>query len=100
MVKPPSLLTESGLISKMEKHGIGTDASIPTHIQNILNRNYAELVPGRKLSPSKLSLVLAQGYHLIDSSLVLPQVRSEIEGECNTIAKVLATKVSGCGSGN
>ena len=51
-----------------------------------------ELIPGRKLKPSRLGLVLAQGYHLIDSSLVLPQVRSDIEGQCNKIAKGLADR--------
>lgn len=42
--------------------------------------------------PSKLGLVLAQGYHSIDSSLVLPRVRSDIENQCNQIAKGLASR--------
>jgi len=75
----PAYLTESELIGKMEKNGIGTDASISTHIENILKRNYVELISGRKMKPTKLGLVLAQGYHLIDSSLVLPEIRSDSE---------------------
>jgi DNA topoisomerase-3 len=94
MTTAPSLISESELITLMEKNGIGTDASIPTHIENILKRNYVSLASGRRLEPTKLGLVLAQGYHLIDSSLVLPKVRAEIEGECNKIAKGLASKVS------
>ena len=68
------------------------DASIATHIENILKRNYVELASGRKLVPTKLGLVLANGYHLIDASLVLPQVRADIEKECDRIAKGLADK--------
>lgn len=60
MTTPPTHLSESELISLMEKHNIGTDVSISTHIENILKRNYVELIPGRKLEPSWLGLVLAQ----------------------------------------
>ena len=94
MTTPPTYLTESELITRMERHGIGTDASISTHIENVLKRNYAELLPGRKIAPSKLGLVLAQGYHSIDSSLVLPQIRSDIEDQCAKIGKGLIEKVS------
>mmetsp|Transcript_10614 Transcript_10614/g.13849 ORF Transcript_10614/g.13849 Transcript_10614/m.13849 type:complete len:473 (+) Transcript_10614:28-1446(+) len=89
---PPGYLTESELISLMEKHGIGTDASIPTHINNICNRNYVTLEAGRKLVPTQLGTVLVQGYHRIDSDLVLPRVRSTIEQQCNYIAEGKADK--------
>mmetsp|Transcript_23723 Transcript_23723/g.35898 ORF Transcript_23723/g.35898 Transcript_23723/m.35898 type:complete len:1111 (-) Transcript_23723:56-3388(-) len=92
MTTAPSHLTESELISLMEKHEIGTDASIATHIENIQKRNYVALGNNRKLVPSKLGLVLVQGYHQIDSGLVLPKIRSDIEGQCNKIAKGLADR--------
>lgn len=62
---PPDYLTEAELISLMEKHGIGTDASIPVHINNICERNYVNIIAGRKLKPTTLGVVLVHGYQKV-----------------------------------
>lgn len=85
-------MTEADLISKMEKHGIGTDASIPTHINNIIVRNYVALGSGRTLIPTELGVVLVHGYQRIDPHLVLPETRASIEKSCDRIAKGMASK--------
>lgn len=83
---PPDYLSEADLISLMEKHGIGTDASIPTHINNICVRNYVKISGGRRLIPTKLGIVLVHGYQRIDSDLVLPTRRAAMEVKLNEIA--------------
>mmetsp|Transcript_3535 Transcript_3535/g.4062 ORF Transcript_3535/g.4062 Transcript_3535/m.4062 type:complete len:279 (+) Transcript_3535:1218-2054(+) len=84
----PGYLTEANLIAKMEKNGIGTDASIATHINNIMLRNYVQVRdPGRQLVPTPLGNALIKGYCQIDPELVLPRVRSNIERSCELISK-------------
>lgn len=63
----------------MEHNGIGTDASMATHINNISVRSYVKVEAGRQLIPTELGLSLVRGYKKIDPDLVAPQLRSNIE---------------------
>ena len=68
----------------MEKFGIGTDASIPVHINNICERNYVTVQSGRRVVPTELGITLVRGYQLIDPELCRPQVQKE-RTEQNTL---------------
>ena len=63
----------------MEEFGIGTDASMATHINNICVRDYVKIEKGRKLAPTKLGIALIHGYKLIDHQLSAPQLRCDME---------------------
>ncbi len=85
--EPPSYLSESDLIKLMEKNKIGTDASMPVHIENICNRGYVEVDESRKLIPTNLGKALIESLSIVDPELVKPTVRSEIESHVDSIAK-------------
>lgn len=74
----------------MEKHAIGTDASMATHINNICLREFVKVDPkGRRLVPTELGISLVHGYQAIDPNLVAPTLRTNIEQSVDNIAKVI-----------
>ncbi|KAL8477361.1 hypothetical protein ACS0TY_029602 [Phlomoides rotata] len=54
VTRPPPLLSEADLLSRMEEEGIGTDATMHDHIKKLLDRFYATKDSSMRLSPTKL----------------------------------------------
>merc|ERR1712048_977555 len=85
--QPPELLTEAELLDNMEKHGIGTDASMPQHVHNVVTRGYVEVLePGRHMRPTILGVALVHALRNVCNELVKPQVRAKIEKEVKNVA--------------
>ena len=76
---PPPLLTESDLIACMDRHGIGTDATIAQHIDTIQKRKYVTCAQ-RTFIPTPLGLGLVEGYEEMGLSLGSPALRAHMEG--------------------
>jgi len=75
---PPKKLTEAELLTLMDKHGIGTKATAPSHIGTNKKRGYFE-TKGKSIS------ILDTGFTLMDALynsvpiLIKPDVRARIE---------------------
>ena len=75
--KPPRFLQEHDLIELMDKNRIGTDASMATHVTNIVDRGYVELCdesgeplrPYRPPRPGQKSPPRQVGRYLVPTSL-------------------------------
>lgn len=87
----PKLLTESDLITLMDKNGIGTDATIHEHIKTIQERNYA-IQNKSEFVPTSIGLSLVEMYQSITISLYKPYLRAEMEKRMTEIAEGKITK--------
>ena len=83
---PPKLLSESDLISLMDKNGIGTDATIHEHIQTVQDRNYA-VKEKNEFKPTPQGIALVEVYQNFDLKLYKPYLRAQMEKEMTMIAK-------------
>lgn len=89
---PPQLISEVELISLMDKNGIGTDATIAQHISTIQEREYATKDASQRFSPTPLGIALVEGYNQMGYQLNKPDLRREMEYECNLVANQQKTK--------
>ena len=88
--QPPKLLTEADLITLMDKHGIGTDATHAEHIETVKSREYIGLRDGDKLVPGMLGIALCDGYdamRLLETNMSKPNLRAEFEKDLKCICE-------------
>ncbi|MEN3047647.1 MAG: type IA DNA topoisomerase [Candidatus Caldarchaeales archaeon] len=78
LTSPPPRMTESELISLMERSGIGTDATRATFPSLIVERGYAARV-GRSLISTELGRSLISALERVDERLVSPETRRHVE---------------------
>ncbi|CCD17943.1 DNA topoisomerase III, putative [Trypanosoma vivax Y486] len=90
---PPSTLTEANLIALMNKHGIGTDATVAQYIKTVLDRECVKKREGTSLVLTTFGNALASAYEAVGLvSLLQPQLRAQMELAMADIATGKATK--------
>ncbi|VVC35662.1 Hypothetical protein CINCED_3A013138 [Cinara cedri] len=83
----PNLLTEADLISLMDKHGIGTDATHAEHIETIKSRLYVGLENNKYFVPGELGIGLVEGYDNMGFEMSKPHLRAELEADLKKICE-------------
>lgn len=94
MTSPPLLLSESDLITCMDKNGIGTDATIHEHIQKILARRYAVKGRDSRFTPTRLGVALVEAFDILglEFSLTQPKIRAKLEKDLSSVCAGLLSK--------
>ena len=75
---PPKKLTEAELLTLMDKNGIGTKATAPSHIETNKKRGYFE-TKGKTVSILDTGFTLMEGLSLTVPILIRPEIRAKIE---------------------
>ncbi|KAF6167122.1 hypothetical protein GIB67_029760 [Kingdonia uniflora] len=86
VTRPPPLLSESDLLSCMDKAGIGTDATMHDHIKKLLDRFYATKDANTHFSPTNLGEALVMGYDDMGYELWKPYLRSQMENDMREVS--------------
>lgn len=91
----PEYLTEAELISAMDKEGIGTDATIATHIGTIQKRKWASTNnPKSQFKPTETGIALVDAYQALGSDMDLSksELRKYMEDLMKEIEMFTKTK--------
>ncbi|KAF8820906.1 Dna topoisomerase family protein [Cardiosporidium cionae] len=93
---PPEPLSEEGLIDKMHKNGIGTDATMHEHIHTIEERKYVWKDERSRFFPTKLGVALVKGFKALQKrtgmDLSQPALRSRMESDMCNVANGKVSK--------
>jgi len=86
--EPPPLLSESDLIALMDRHGIGTDATIAELIKKVQERQYIVKSPQhqQRFMPTNLGLALVRAFEQSEVFLARPTLRAQQEQNLKSIA--------------
>jgi len=87
--RAPELLTETELLTLMDRHGIGTDATQAAHISKVCNdRGYARKQPDGRLEPTLFGEALVAAYDRVGMKhMWMPSLRAGMEADCDAVAK-------------
>lgn len=85
LTQPPPLLAEADLIALMDRHGIGTDATIAEHIKKVQDRRYVQVNNQNRFEPLVLGLALVEAYERGGVLLARPTMRAEQERDLKMI---------------
>jgi DNA topoisomerase-3 len=88
----PNFLTESELITLMDKNGIGTDATIHEHIKTIQDRCYATFTGGF-FKPTLIGTCLIKTYEAIGIEIYKPYLRAQMEKDMKNVCDGRLRKV-------
>ncbi|AGB49971.1 topoisomerase IA [Methanomethylovorans hollandica DSM 15978] len=75
---PPKHLTEAELLTLMDKHGIGTKATAPSHIETNKKRGYFE-TKGKTIVIQETGFILMDALSTSIPVVVKPEIRASIE---------------------
>lgn len=95
MTSAPLLLSESDLITCMDKNGIGTDATIHEHIKKIIVRKYAIKGRDSRFVPTRLGVALVEAFDQLglDLSLTQPKIRAKLERDLASVCSGQLSKI-------
>jgi DNA topoisomerase-3 len=84
----PGLMTEAELLTLMDRHGIGTDATQASHIEKVCGgRGYAQRHGDGTVAPTSLGEALVAGYQAMGMGrLWEPNLRAAMERDCAEVA--------------
>ncbi|GAW82104.1 DNA topoisomerase 3 [Plasmodium gonderi] len=89
ITQPPKYLSECDLLSLMDKYGIGTDATMHEHIENIQKRNYVFKNSKNLFIPTNLGIALILSYKKFKDlgvDLTEPSLRAKMEKDMTLVA--------------